>query len=178
MRSAVNRVADLLGNEPAGIPLDMHAIGVRLSAISPLAVGMSAKRFANIRSDFIAAVKASGVKPVTSKKILRPEWVELLERLSGRRAQIGLSRLARYASAHGITPGDVNDAVIVGFIAAVRQESLHRQPNTLHRQVTLIWNEAAREPALGLQTGDSPILPRLAQAGRLVAFCRLRSGKT
>ena len=70
MRSAVNRVADLLGNEPAGIPLDMHAISIRLSAISPLAVGMSTKRFANIRSDFTAAVKASGVKPVTSEKSL------------------------------------------------------------------------------------------------------------
>src|SRR5262249_39187118 len=80
--------------------------------------------------------------------------------LSGRRAQIGLSRLARYASAHGITPGDVNDDVIVGFIAAVRQESLHRQPDTLHRQVTLIWNEAAREPALGLQPVTVPSFPR------------------
>src|SRR3984893_17859901 len=95
MRSAVNRVADLLGNEPAGIPLDMHAISIRLSAISPLAVGMSANRFANIRSDFMAAVKASDVKPVTSKKILSPEWVELLKSLSGRRAQIGLSWPAR-----------------------------------------------------------------------------------
>ena len=88
---------------------------------------MSAKRFANIRSDFMAAMKASGIKPVSSKKILRPEWVTLLERLSGRRAQIGLSRLARYASAHGIGPGDVDDDVIVGFIAAVGQESLRRQ---------------------------------------------------
>src|SRR5262249_30278270 len=83
MRSAVNRVADLLGNEPGGISLDMHAISVRLSAISPLAVGMSAKRFANIRSDFIAAVKASGVKPVPNKKMLNPQWVEFLKRLSG-----------------------------------------------------------------------------------------------
>src|ERR1700738_4647904 len=89
MRSAVNRVADLLGNEPAGIPLDMHAISIRLSAISPLAVGMSTKRFANIRSDFTAAVKASGVKPVTSEKSLSTQWVELLKRLSGRRGPIG-----------------------------------------------------------------------------------------
>ena len=156
MRSAVNRVADLLGNEPAGIPLDMHAISIRLSAISPLAVGMSTKRFANIRSDFTAAVKASGVKPVTSEKSLSTQWVELLKRLSGRRAQIGLSRLARYASAHDIKPSDVNDDVIDGFIAAVREGSLHRQPKTLHRQVTLIWNEAAREPLLGLQPVTAP----------------------
>jgi integrase len=83
---------------------------------------------------------------------LSPEWAKLFKRLSGRRAHIGLSRLARYASARGIKPGDVNDDVIVAFIAAVRNGSLHRQPNRLHRQVTLIWNEvAARVPGLGLR---------------------------
>ena len=68
LRSAVKRIADLIGNEPAGVALDMEAISIRLSAISPHTVGMTAKRFANIRSDFLAAVKACGVKPVTGKK--------------------------------------------------------------------------------------------------------------
>ena len=113
---------------------------------------MTAKRLANIRSDFLAATKVCGVQPVAGSKSLSPEWAKLFKRLSGRRAHIGLSRLARYASARGIKPGDVNDDVIVGFIAAVRNGSLHRQPNRLHRQVTLIWNEvAARVPGLGLQ---------------------------
>ena len=38
----------------------------------------------------------------------------------GRRAQIGLSRLARYASAKGIEPAQINDAVIEAFITEVR----------------------------------------------------------
>jgi integrase len=151
LRSAVKCIADLLGNEPAAITLDLDAISARLSAISPVAAGMSGKRFANIRSDFLAAVTACGVRPVTGKKTLSSAWVKLFDRLKGRRAHIGLSRLARYASAHGIRPGEINDDVIDGFIAAVRQGSLHRHPNKLHRRVTLIWNEAAREPALGLQ---------------------------
>jgi integrase len=101
----------------------------------------------------LAAVKASGVKPlkVELKSPLSPDWVDLFERLSGQRAHIGLSRLARYASAQGIVPEDVNDDVIGGFITAVREGSLHRKPDALHRQVSLIWNEAARDPALGLQ---------------------------
>ena len=103
------------------------------------------------------------MQPVTASKSLSPEWAKLFKRLSGRRAHIGLSRLARYASARGIKPGDVNDDVIVAFIAAVRNGSLHRQPNRLHRQVTLIWNEvAARVPGLGLRAGDSRVIPRPA----------------
>jgi integrase len=151
LRSAVKRIATLLGDEPAAITLDLDAISVRLSAITPLAVGISAKRFANIRSDFLAAVTACGVRPFSGKKTLSPAWLKLFERMAGRRTHIGLSRFARYASDHGIKPSDINDDVIAAFIAAVRQGSLHRRPNKLHRQVTLIWNEAAREPALGLQ---------------------------
>ena len=152
LRSAVKRVANLLGDEPAALPLDIAGISARLNTINPLAAGMTAKRLANIRSDFLAAAKVCGVQPVTGSKSLSPEWAKLFKRLSGRRTHIGLSRLARYASARGIRPCDINDEVIVGFIAAVRNGSLHRAPNRLHRQVTLIWNEAAaRVPGLGLQ---------------------------
>ena len=129
LRSAVKRVSILLANDPGGIDFDLSAISTRLATISPVAVGMTAKRLANIRSDFLAAVKASGLMPVrveTKKKTLSPAWVALFARLSGRRAHIGLSRLARYASAKGTEPRDINDAAIDGFIAEVREGSLHQ----------------------------------------------------
>jgi integrase len=154
LRSAVKRVAGLLGNEPAAIRLDMDAISGTLRTINPLAVGITAKRFANIRSDFVAAVRITGLvgAAAKAKKALSAAWRELFKRLSGRRAHLGLSRLAGYASANGIEPSAVNDEVIVAFIAAVRGGSLHRNPDRLHRQVTLIWNEAARDPSLGVQS--------------------------
>jgi integrase len=158
LRSAVKRVAILLGNEPAGIPLDIGAISARLAAVNPVAVGMTAKRFANIRSDFLAAVRSSGVRSLKRevKKALSPAWVDLFKRLSGRRAHIGLSRLARYASAQGIQPQAIDDDAIGGFITTVRESSLHRKPDTLHRQVTLIWNAATRDPKLGLRSVTVP----------------------
>jgi integrase len=162
MQSAVRCVARLLGNEPQAIALDMEPIRVGLGAISPLAAGMTAKRFANIKSDFMAAAKASGLKPVLVpvKKALSPDWVGLFKRLSGRRAHIGLSRVAQHASAKGIEPADVNDAVFAGFISEVRQGSLHRNPNGLYRLVTRVWNEAATDPSLGLQQVTVPSFRR------------------
>src|SRR5262249_39035737 len=59
LKSATKRVAIFLGDELAAIPLDMAAISAQLATINPVALGMTAKRFANIRSDFLAAVKAS-----------------------------------------------------------------------------------------------------------------------
>jgi integrase len=144
--SAVRRIADLLGDEPAHIALDLPAISSKLASINPVAVGVSIKTLANLRSGFLAAVKLSGLKPVPPrpKAQLSQAWLDLVARLSGKRAHLGLSRFAHYASANDIAPSEVNDVAIQDFIAAVRDGSLHRQPNVLHRQVTLIWNEVAK----------------------------------
>jgi integrase len=64
--------------------------------------------------------------------------------------------------------------VIGDFIAAIREGSLCPRPTVLHRQVTQIWNEAARDPALGLRPVTVPSyrtprridLTRLPQAFR------------
>jgi integrase len=159
LRSAVKRVAALLSQDPRAVQLDLREISARLAGVNPVAAGMTAKRLANIRSDFLAALKASGLTTTASgsaKAPLSADWHELFDHLSGRRAHIGLSRLAHYASAEGITPKDVNDQVIARFIAAVREGSLHRQPNVLHRQVALIWNEAAQDARFGLRLVTVP----------------------
>ena len=156
--SAAKRVAILLGNEPAAIALDMTAISARLAAVNAVAVGITTKRLANIRSDFLAGVKASGMMPANAlgKSPLSAAWTGLFEQLSGLRPLIGLSRLARFASARGLAPKDINDEVIGDFIAAIREGSLCPRPTVLHRKVTQIWNEAARDLALGLRPVTVP----------------------
>jgi integrase len=156
--SAVKRVATLLGNEPAAIAVDMSAISAGLATVNPVALGITTKRLANIRSDFLAARKASGLVSPSSfrKSPLSGPWLDLFERHSGRRVQIGLSRLAHYASARRLAPKDINDDVITELITAVRKESLCQRPKALHRQVALIWNEAGRDPLLGLRPVTVP----------------------
>jgi hypothetical protein len=147
LRSAVKRVATLLSDDPARLVLDLPAISSKLATISPVAAGLSSKSFSNIRSDFMAAVKASGLKSIqrSGKTRMSPAWANLVAGLSQKRARIGLSRLARYANAADIPPERVDDSVIDSFIAAVREGSLHRKPNELHRLVSRIWNEVAQK---------------------------------
>jgi integrase len=151
--SSVKRTAKLVGDEPARIPLDLPAISAKLAATSPAASGLTGKTFSNIRSNFLAAIKASGLKPVQrlAKASLSAAWQRLMAELSARRAHIGLSRFARYASSMGIEPAEVDDATLEGFIIAVRSGTLHRKPNGLHRTVALIWNEVAQISRLPLQ---------------------------
>jgi integrase len=119
----------------------------------PAASGITQKSFTNIRSNFLAAVRASGIglirRPV--KRPISPAWQSLFKKLSSKRAHIGLSRLACWCSAQGIEPGQINDNVLVNYIVAVREDTLHREPNALHRKVAQIWNEAALTSRLNLK---------------------------
>lgn len=158
LRSAVKRVARLLREEPAQIPLDLPAISRVLAACMPAAEGLTQKSLANIRSNFLAAVKAAGIKANNQfvKKPLTPAWRKLITDLSSKRARLGLSRLARWCSGQGTEPAQVGDAVLEDFINAVRAGTLHRKPNRLHRNVAQIWNEAAQKPHVALQQVTVP----------------------
>jgi integrase len=152
LRSAISRFCALIGEEPGRIALDLAQLRIRLNAINPVAAGISPKSLANIRSDLLAAITTSGLKPISpAHQRLTEPWGALMTRLTQKRRRIGLSRLAHYGSANGVAPSAINDAVIADFMASVRQESLHRKPNELHRKTTVIWNEIASEfPEVGL----------------------------
>jgi hypothetical protein len=113
--SAVRRVAALIGDEPARLSLDLAMIQNKLNTTNPVAVGITAKSYANIRSNFLAAVKASGLKEThnTMAVVLAAAWDALLASLP-ERSRIGLSRLARHASALQIEPAGVNTDVLEG----------------------------------------------------------------
>jgi hypothetical protein len=64
--SAVQRVAGLLGEDPARVPLDLPAISTKLASVNPIAAGIGAKTLSNVRSAFLTAVKVSGLNPVSA----------------------------------------------------------------------------------------------------------------
>jgi hypothetical protein len=158
LRSAVTRVAKLLGAAPGHIPLELPVLAAKLAAVNPVGAGLTAKTFSNIRSDFLAAINASGLKQLRSagKDALSPGWSRMLAKLPKRRGGIGLSRLARHASREGVEPHQIDDVALDRFITAVRESSLHRNPNHLHRTIAKIWNEAARQPGLDLRQVTIP----------------------
>jgi integrase len=160
--SAVRRVAFLLGDDPDHIVLNLPVIAAKLAAINPAASGLTNKRFITIKSDFVAAVTASGLRPIPriAKTPLSTGWKKLMANLSGKRAHLGLSRFARHASAKGLEPEEINDAALADFINAVRIRTLHRKPNDLHRSIALIWNEAVRQSRLDLQQVKVPSFRR------------------
>src|SRR6476660_3939978 len=103
-RSAVLSFANILGQPPAAIPLDLADIRRVLDSMVPARAQISRKRWANLRSDLFAAIEASGLRPMLKTADLgRDElWSGLLEPAE-RRVRLGLGRFAGWASLRGIT---------------------------------------------------------------------------
>ena len=113
----------------------------------------------------MAAVAASGLRPLPPiiKTPLSAGWKKLIAELKTKRAHFGLSRLAHYASAKGLEPEDINDVALADFINAVRERTLHRKPNDLHRKVAQIWNEVAQHSRRGSPIRGGAVFPPPSQ---------------
>ena len=95
----------------AGIDLDTtpataRAVRELFDALRPTTLGVSAKRYANIRSLVVRAVDRFGMKRtrLTSRVPLTPEWAALLDGVGNKAYAQGIKRLAHYCSALGIPP--------------------------------------------------------------------------
>jgi integrase len=169
LRSAVARIAELLGQPPHALVLDVPQIAARLAILDCVSSRISPKTVQNLRANFLAAVKAAGfVPPKRLARALSRDWLTLLDGQSKRR-RLGLARLARYASTHGIAPASVSGPVIAEMMDDVRHYSLHRNPSRLHRDTVVIWNALARE-----RRDLRPfIVPSFARPPRRIAWASL-----
>jgi hypothetical protein len=158
LRSAVISFAKLAEQPPAAIPLDVARIRRTLDGVVPAQAKISAKRWANLRSDLSAAVRASGLQPMlnTADLDLDPVWSRVLAP-ADRRIRHGLSRFGRWASQRRIRPEAVDNGTIDRFVAELGEATLvrklHRMPGTIART----WNAlvAVREGA-GLRRVSVP----------------------
>jgi integrase len=142
LRSAVACYAKILGVPPAAIPIDLATIRETLDAMVPAQAKVSAKRWANRRSDLAAAFAACGLMPIlkTAKVKLDPAWAALLVPVADPAIRNGLSRFARWATLRGIAPTAVDMAVIERFVAELMAASLARHIGEQYRTVAWAWN--------------------------------------
>jgi hypothetical protein len=118
LRSAVTCFAKLVDQPPAAIPMDLAAIRQKLDSIEPAWAKISRKRWANIRSDLLAAIHASGLRPMlkTAAIPLDESWTRLLADAQPRIAR-AISRFARWASLRRVAPEAVDDSIIERYVA-------------------------------------------------------------
>jgi integrase len=142
LRSAVMSFAKLMDQPPAAVPLDLASIRKRLDLVEPASAKISRKRWANIRSDLVAAIDASELRPMlkTAQIELGDSWKRLLAECEPRIAR-GLSRFARWASLRRIAPQAVDTKTIQRFVAELGDATLVRKLRYVRSFVSKRWNE-------------------------------------
>ena len=149
--SAFNVLAARAGVDLGATPATARSVRELFAAVSPAALGVSAKRYANIRSLIVRAVDRFGMKRtrLTSRVPLAPEWEALLARVENATYRQGVKRLAHYCSAMGIPPDEVRSGHLVGLHDGAR--------GRVHDQA----------PAQGHQAHDRHVEPLRADGARL-----------
>jgi hypothetical protein len=171
-RSAVTFFAKLMDQSPAAIPLDLAVIRKTLDTVVPARAKVSAKRWANLRSDLAAAIDASGLRPMLKTAALKPDqaWAGLLADADAPIAH-GLSRFGRWASLRRIAPEAIDITIIERFVAELQNATLVRNLGHLRRFVAKRWNAlVAAKPGRGLRQVR---LENNARALERIAWCTL-----
>lgn len=118
---------------------------MRLNGVLPKAHGIAPKTWANLRSNFDAALKAAGVTVRSAEVKLAGPWkaaAEAVRASATPQLMNGLGRLLRFAQARGVTPEEVDDDLVDAFEAALAASSLRKDPETAAREAVRLWNRA------------------------------------
>lgn len=142
--SAMRSFAKWIGEPPTAIPAHPEYIRRKFNKLTPAAVGVSTKRFANVKSAPLAALRHQGL--VAGQHYLaplKPAWKALRQALPGKYAWTSLSRFFHYGSANGIEPSNVDDPISEAFLQALIDETLIKDPRVTHQNMCRAWNSMA-----------------------------------
>jgi integrase len=141
LRSSLRTFAKVMGKAPDQVLADIGALNSQIAGMTAHAAGLSAPRWANVKSGLTTALSLTGAKVITGKRrgALAPEWAALLEQVEGRYERARLSRFMSWCTAEGIAPTNVSQVDVDRFVVALAKESLVERPKAVHRDLALAW---------------------------------------
>ena len=141
LRSSLRTFAKVMGKTPDQVPADIGALNGQIAGMTAQMVGLSAPRWANVKSGLTTALALTGAKVIAGKRRgpLAPEWEVLLAQVEGAYERARLSRFMSWCTAEGIAPADVGQGDVDRFVVALAKESLVERPKAVHRDLALAW---------------------------------------
>ena len=111
LMSEVRSMGRILDTSLDLIPASPRLIRERLKGLEPAEVGLSSKRFTNIKSGILSALRLVGAVdvPVSRSQPMSPAWDGLWRSIENEQRRWKLSRFFRHCSARGIVPEAVDD---------------------------------------------------------------------
>ena len=142
--SALRTVARGLDRPPERIPAEPRLLSARLKEIAPHALGISPRRWNNIRSLTRAGLAlVLPMSPGRNTNALSPSWDALSSQLQSPWVRTPLSRLMRFCSGTGIEPTAVSEVTFAEFRAHL--DNTLKDPDAVFRAMVRAWRSAQRE---------------------------------
>ena len=101
LRSSLRTFSKALGKTPDQVPADISALNQQIAGLTAQMVGLTAPRWANVKSGLTAALTLTGAKVVPGKRrgSLSPDWAVLLDQVGDRYERSRLSRFMSWCTA-------------------------------------------------------------------------------
>ena len=163
LRSALQCIARMTGKPLDRLPAELSLLRPMLNEIHPVAHGISPKTFANLRSNFMAAVRHAGIVEARPQ-VLTPVWQALHAALPTTRLRHGLTRYLRWCALRDLVPSALDGRALDEFRDWLAANVLVKDPHGFVRRVGKLWNEAAQ---LLPDRGLPAIAPPVARSNRL-----------
>ena len=119
--SAVDRMSQITGADLGSSPASLQLMRALIKAVRPAQHDLTPKTWANLRSNFRAALVHAAPQQVRQG---RPEWERLRAALPDKRMRTGLSRFITFCEANAILPVALSDALSARFLAHLEADTL------------------------------------------------------
>ena len=144
LRSAISSTARMLQKSPGAIDAYWPALRKKIATVSAAEMGMSEKRYQNIKSDLYKALQVTGCLTLQFNQEPRlAEWEHLYQQLPTKRLKSGLSSFIRFCSDRKVLPDRVKDQTSQDFVRYLEEEGVRNKPKEVHRGTCKLWNEVA-----------------------------------
>lgn len=164
MASAVNGVAKGAGLPLTQIPTDVAHLRRILREAHPVRMGISRKRFGNMKASLVRAMRLVGLVAAPPKSEAHSAaWKAFLEGATVRHQAWGVSRFVAYCSTRDIEPDNVTEATLVEYEEWLGTFLIEGDPAKAARSAGKNFNAITRRTGL-----DRPLLD-LRRQDRYVA---------
>jgi hypothetical protein len=140
---SLRQVAKWLDRPAAVVPARWQAVQISVGQLHHARIGVTPKTLANHKANVRAALRWFGKEHDVPRSVrLMPDWARFCDGLD-KRVWERLSSFARYCSARGIGPSEVNDEIFAAYWGYRAETTGLATHNTAKRFMVRAWNSWA-----------------------------------
>lgn len=140
--SAIRTLAKAIGMRPRDVELNVKLIRQKMDRVEPLAIGISAARWKNVRTLVSRALEGKAkILPSMQKDRISDQWKALADQLP-KSKRLRLSAMLRHFSGLAIEPAKLTLADLLAYGDGIIEHRLRSTPEKTWDGIIWTWNKA------------------------------------